>query len=120
MQGGVKKRKGRTLSGAIEGAARGQLCTALDVTRGERTERTRRFRGSEIREVPVVEGAEPARDTVHSYSAPRHLRSDVDDSSGGEEGIRTPGTLSSSTVFKTAALNHSATSPIAGRPEAHR
>jgi hypothetical protein len=32
-------------------------------------------------------------------------------SSGGEEGIRTPGSLSASTVFKTAALNHSATSP---------
>src|SRR5262245_4418810 len=31
--------------------------------------------------------------------------------SGGEEGIRTPGSLSASTVFKTAALNHSATSP---------
>ena len=31
--------------------------------------------------------------------------------SGGEEGIRTPGSLSTSTVFKTAALNHSATSP---------
>ena len=30
---------------------------------------------------------------------------------GGEEGIRTPGSLSTSTVFKTAALNHSATSP---------
>ena len=30
---------------------------------------------------------------------------------GGEEGIRTPGGLSTSTVFKTAALNHSATSP---------
>jgi hypothetical protein len=29
----------------------------------------------------------------------------------GEEGIRTPGSLSTSTVFKTAALNHSATSP---------
>src|SRR5688572_25037967 len=31
---------------------------------------------------------------------------------GGEEGIRTPGTLPGSTVFKTAALNHSATSPL--------
>ena len=31
---------------------------------------------------------------------------------GGEEGIRTPGSLSASTVFKTAALNHSAISPI--------
>jgi hypothetical protein len=30
---------------------------------------------------------------------------------GGEEGIRTPGSLPASTVFKTAALNHSATSP---------
>src|ERR1044071_1748443 len=31
---------------------------------------------------------------------------------GGEEGIRTPGSLPASTVFKTAALNHSATSPL--------
>ena len=30
---------------------------------------------------------------------------------GGERGIRTPGTLSGSTVFKTAAFNHSAISP---------
>ncbi len=30
---------------------------------------------------------------------------------GGETGIRTPGTLSRSTVFKTAAFDHSATSP---------
>ena len=33
---------------------------------------------------------------------------------GGEEGIRTPGSLPASTVFKTAALNHSATSPRTG------
>ena len=31
--------------------------------------------------------------------------------SGGEEGIRTPGTREGSTVFKTAAIDHSATSP---------
>jgi hypothetical protein len=31
---------------------------------------------------------------------------------GGETGIRTPGTLSRSTVFKTAAFDHSATSPV--------
>ena len=30
---------------------------------------------------------------------------------GGGGGIRTPGTLASSTVFKTAAFNHSATPP---------
>ncbi len=30
---------------------------------------------------------------------------------GGERGIRTPGSLSTSTVFKTAALNRSAISP---------
>src|SRR5215203_2089818 len=37
---------------------------------------------------------------------------------GGERGIRTPGTVSSTAVFKTAALNHSAISPIliAGGP----
>jgi hypothetical protein len=31
---------------------------------------------------------------------------------GGEGGIRTHGTLSRTAVFKTAALNHSATSPL--------
>ena len=31
--------------------------------------------------------------------------------SGGEGGIRTPGTLSGTPVFKTGAINHSATSP---------
>ena len=31
--------------------------------------------------------------------------------SGGELGIRTPGTFNSSTVFKTAAIDHSASSP---------
>ena len=30
---------------------------------------------------------------------------------GGEGGIRTPDTLSGTAVFKTAAINHSATSP---------
>jgi hypothetical protein len=30
---------------------------------------------------------------------------------GGEGGIRTPGTLSGTPVFKTGAINHSATSP---------
>ena len=33
---------------------------------------------------------------------------------GGERGIRTPGPLSEPTVFKTAALNHSAISPRSG------
>jgi hypothetical protein len=32
-------------------------------------------------------------------------------SNGGEGGIRTPGTLSGTPVFKTGAINHSATSP---------
>ena len=30
---------------------------------------------------------------------------------GGERGIRTPGTLARSTVFETAPFNHSGTSP---------
>jgi hypothetical protein len=34
-----------------------------------------------------------------------------DDFIGGELGIRTPGTFNSSTVFKTAAIDHSANSP---------
>ena len=33
------------------------------------------------------------------------------DNPGGGGGIRTPGTLARSTVFKTAAFNHSATPP---------
>jgi hypothetical protein len=33
---------------------------------------------------------------------------------GGGEGIRTPGTLASTAVFKTAAIDHSATPPSAG------
>ena len=40
---------------------------------------------------------------------------------GGEGGIRTPGTRKRSTVFKTAAFNHSATSPQGGhQPERHQ
>ena len=35
---------------------------------------------------------------------------------GGEGGIRTHGELAPTAVFKTAALNHSATSPRAGHP----
>ena len=34
-----------------------------------------------------------------------------DDVISGELGIRTPGTFNSSTVFKTAAIDHSASSP---------
>src|SRR5215469_1494052 len=36
-------------------------------------------------------------------------------SNGGEGGIRTPGTLSGTPVFKTGAINHSATSPTCAR-----
>ncbi len=32
--------------------------------------------------------------------------------SGGEGGIRTPGRVSPTPVFKTGAINHSATSPL--------
>ena len=39
---------------------------------------------------------------------------------GGEGGIRTLGTLAGSAVFKTAAIDHSATSPGARRPRLHR
>ena len=38
---------------------------------------------------------------------------------GGGRGIRTPGTLSGSTVFKTAALNHSAIPPRRTTPNTH-
>ena len=37
--------------------------------------------------------------------------SERSESSGGEGGIRTHGRLSPTTVFKTVALDHSATSP---------
>jgi hypothetical protein len=36
----------------------------------------------------------------------------LDKANGGEGGIRTPGTLSGTPVFKTGAINHSATSPV--------
>ena len=36
--------------------------------------------------------------------------------SGGERGIRTPGTVSGSVVFKTTAIDHSAISPRFGGP----
>jgi hypothetical protein len=35
----------------------------------------------------------------------------LEDETGGEGGIRTPGPLSGSMVFKTIAIDHSATSP---------
>src|SRR6202521_5350478 len=39
---------------------------------------------------------------------------------GGEGGIRTPDTLSGMPVFKTGAINHSATSPAAARSQRRR
>jgi hypothetical protein len=39
---------------------------------------------------------------------------------GGEGGIRTPGTLSGTPVFKTGAINHSATSPGDALPSLHQ
>jgi hypothetical protein len=39
----------------------------------------------------------------------------VDCEAGGEGGIRTPDTLSGMPVFKTGAINHSATSPVIAR-----
>ena len=42
----------------------------------------------------------------------REIKSqDEDEMSGGEGGIRTPDTFSGMPVFKTGAINHSATSP---------
>jgi hypothetical protein len=41
----------------------------------------------------------------------RRLQTIDNKSNGGEGGIRTPGTLSGTPVFKTGAINHSATSP---------
>ena len=44
--------------------------------------------------------------------AARILAEMLDQLNGGEGGIRTPDTLSGMPVFKTGAINHSATSPI--------
>src|SRR5689334_19435727 len=41
-------------------------------------------------------------------------KADIIDELGGEGGIRTHGELAPTAVFKTAALNHSATSPQPG------
>ena len=43
--------------------------------------------------------------SVHNRNGKTHLN-------GGEGGIRTPGRFNPSTVFKTAAFDHSATSPM--------
>ena len=53
----------------------------------------------------------PSRETDRPYSS---LRRGV---CGGGRGIRTPGTLSGPTVFKTAAFDRSAIPPAAGAPE---
>src|ERR1700730_2012772 len=42
----------------------------------------------------------------------QYLVKPVDCAAGGEGGIRTPDTLSGMPVFKTGAINHSATSPM--------
>src|SRR5687767_15328203 len=52
-------------------------------------------------------GASPAHDNNRKGFDPKA------EPSGGEEGIRTPGAREGSTVFKTAAIDHSATSPVA-------
>jgi site-specific DNA recombinase len=51
----------------------------------------------------------PELSTPFKLLESRNMRERVD---GGEGGIRTHGTLSRTAVFKTAALNHSATSPL--------
>src|SRR5688572_5495199 len=51
-------------------------------------------------------GASPAHDNNRKGFDPKA------EPSGGEEGIRTPGAREGSTVFKTAAIDHSATSPV--------
>ena len=65
----------------------------------------------------AVRGSEREKST-DSRSDPQQARSRRRGATrltnGGGRGIRTPGTLSGSTVFKTAALNHSAIPPRAG------
>ena len=67
---------------------------------------------------PEIDDASPKRDTHTPIWMPRAALTcwrqgtwTMTELGDGEEGIRTPGSLSTSTVFKTAALNHSATSP---------
>src|SRR4030095_12269340 len=56
------------------------------------------------------ENPDAAKVCATSGDTPRNAAS----SKGGWGGIRTPGSLSTTAVFKTAALNHSATHPFAG------
>jgi hypothetical protein len=65
----------------------------------------RRGRDSNLRRLAGLSGAE-ARCRNPERSEGPHYRS------GGEAGIRTLDTLSSMPVFKTGAINHSATSPF--------
>ena len=44
--------------------------------------------------------------------AEERIRAAMEQLDGGEGGIRTPGGVASTTVFETAAFNHSATSPF--------
>ena len=64
MKGTVEQRKSRALSGAVERAARCQLRAALDVAGRQRAQRTCDLRGSQVREVALVERAQPRVDGV--------------------------------------------------------
>ncbi len=50
-----------------------------------------------------------------SMNQPNEINHLVGTESGGQGGIRTPGTRKRPTVFKTAAFDHSATCPIRHR-----
>lgn len=50
-------------------------------------------------------------DTAQIPHIPRHVGCTIRNCHGGEGGIRTRGSLSTTADFKSAALDHSATSP---------
>lgn len=64
MKGTVEQRESGALPGAVERAARCQLRAALDVAGRQRAQRTCDLRGRQVREVALVERAEPRVDGV--------------------------------------------------------
>ena len=61
------------------------------------------------------EGFEPSKELLTPYPLSRRAHStglcDLPEFSGGGRGIRTPGDLAATTVFKTVAIVHSAIPP---------
>jgi hypothetical protein len=64
MKRTVEKGEGRALTGAVERASGRQLRPALDVARRQGTQRARDLGGSEVRQVALLDPAEPRVDGV--------------------------------------------------------